>query len=164
VKCIDSDHGCRVASPFVAEAGVVRRFNVRVPLREGITLSADLVLPEKLPAPVVVVRTPYGKTGERQSQRGGALAKGGYACMHVDVRGRGDSDGSFEPYRNDGPDGAEVIAWAAAQDWCTGDVATLGGSYGGRIQWLAALERPPALRAMVCLVTPSDPFVEWPTG
>lgn len=143
---------------------MVRRFNVRVPLREGITLSADLVLPEKLPAPVVVVRTPYGKAGERQSQRGDVMAKGGYACMHVDVRGRGDSDGSFQPYRNDGPDGAEVIAWAAAQDWCTGDVATLGGSYGGRIQWLTALEQPPALRAMVCLVTPSDPFVEWPTG
>ena len=80
------------------------------------------------------------------------------------MRGRGDSEGVFQPYRNDGPDGAEVIAWAAAQDWCTGDVATLGGSYGGRIQWLTALERPPALRAMVCLVTPSDPFVEWPTG
>jgi hypothetical protein len=81
---------------------VVRKFNVRIPLREGITLSADLVLPEKLPAPVVVVRTPYGKAGERQSQRGTVMAKGGYACMHVDVRGRGDSDGSFQPYRNDG--------------------------------------------------------------
>src|SRR5262249_12793087 len=57
-----------------------------------------------------------------------------------------------------------VIAWAAAQDWCTGDVATYGASYGARIQWLTALEQPPALRAMVCVVTPSDPFVEWPTG
>ncbi len=142
----------------------MRRFNVRIPLREGITLSADLVLPKVLPAPVVVVRTPYGKAGKRQSQRGDQFAKAGYACMHADVRGRGDSEGVFQPYRNDGPDGAEVIAWAAAQDWCTGDVATLGGSYGGRIQWLTALERPPALRAMVCLVTPSDPFVEWPTG
>ena len=148
----------------MADAGVVRKFNIRIPLREGITLSADLVLPEELPAPVVVVRTPYGKAGERQSQRGTVMANGGYACMHVDVRGRGDSDGSFQPYRNDGPDGAEVIAWAAAQEWCTGDVATLGGSYGGRIQWLTALERPPALRAMVAVVTPSDPFVEWPTG
>ena len=70
----------------------------------------------------------------------------------------------LQPYRNDGPDGAEVIAWAAAQQWCTGDVATWGASYGGRIQWLTALQRPPALRAMVCLVTPSDPFVEIPTG
>jgi len=148
----------------VAEAGVARRFNVRVPLREGITLSADLILPKTLPAPAVVVRTPYGKTGERQSQRGTVFAKAGYAHVHVDVRGRGDSDGVFQPYRNDGPDGAEVIAWAAAQDWCTGEVATYGGSYGGRIQWLTALQRPAALRAMVCLVTPSDPFVEWPTG
>jgi predicted acyl esterase len=148
----------------VIDAGVARRFNVRIPLRDGVTLSADLALPGALPAPAVVVRTPYGKTGERNSQRAAMLAKAGYACASVDVRGRGDSDGEFQPYRNDGPDGAEVIAWAAAQDWCTGDVATYGASYGGRIQWLTALEQPPALRAMVCVVSPSDPFVEWPTG
>ncbi|HEV2377957.1 MAG TPA: CocE/NonD family hydrolase [Streptosporangiaceae bacterium] len=146
------------------EQGVVRRFNVRIPLHEGISLSADLSLPETLPAPAVVVRTPYGKTGERQSKRGAAFAEAGYVYVHVDVRGRGDSDGVFQPYRNDGPDGAEVIAWAAAQEWCNGDVATYGGSYSGRIQWLTALQRPPALRAMVCMVTPSDPFVEFPTG
>jgi len=127
-------------------------------------LSADLALPGSLPAPAVVVRTPYGKTGERQSERAAVFARGGYAAVLVDVRGRGDSDGVFEPYRNDGPDGAEVIAWAAGQEWCTGDVATYGASYPGRIQWLTALERPPALRAMVCLVTPSDPFAEIPTG
>ena len=142
----------------------MRRFNVRIPLREGITLSADLTLPATLPVPAVVVRTPYGKTGEPQSQRAVTFAKAGYGVVSADVRGRGDSDGVFQPYRHDGPDGAEVIAWAAAQDWCTGDVATWGASYGGRIQWLTALEQPPALRAMVCLVTPSDPFVEHPTG
>lgn len=133
-------------------------------MREGITLSADLTLPETLPAPAVVVRTPYGKTGKRQSQRAGAFARAGYAVVFADVRGRGDSDGVFRPYRHDGPDGAEVIAWTAAQQWCSGDVATWGASYGGRVQCLTALEQPPALRAMVCLVTPSDPFVEFPTG
>ena len=143
---------------------MIRRFNVRIPLSDGVTLSADLALPEVLPAPAVVVRTPYGKAGERPSQRGATFAKAGYVSVIVDVRGRGDSDGIFLPYRNDGPDGAEVIAWVAAQDWCTGAVATHGASYGGRIQWLTALKHPPALRAMVCLVTPSDPFVEWPTG
>jgi len=148
----------------VIEAGVARRFNIRIPLHDGDTLSADLALPGGVPAPAVVVRTPYGKTDERNSQRAAMLAKAGYACAFVDVRGRGDSDGEFQPYRNDGPDGAEVIAWAAAHDWCTGDVATYGASYGGRIQWLTALEQPPALRAMVCVVSPSDPFVEWPTG
>jgi len=148
----------------VPEPAITRRFNVPIPMRDGVTLSADLVLPGKLPAPAVVVRTPYGKGGERQSERGAAFARGGYAAVHVDVRGRGDSGGTFQPYRNDGPDGADVIGWVAAQGWCTGDVATYGASYCGRIQWLTALEKPPALRAMVCLVTPSDPFAEVPTG
>jgi uncharacterized protein len=148
----------------VTETGITRRYNLRVPLRDGITLAADLVLPEGRPAPAVVMRTPYGRSGERQSARAEAFARGGYAYVLVDVRGRGDSDGSFLPYRNDGPDGADVIDWVAAQDWCDGKVATHGGSYPGRIQWLTALHRPAALRAMVCLVTPSDPFVEWPTG
>jgi hypothetical protein len=143
---------------------IARRFNVRIPLRDGVTLSADLTLPPELPAPAVVIRTPYGKSGEMQAKRGDTLAGAGYATVFADVRGRGDSDGRFEPYRNDGPDGFDVIGWVAAQDWCTGDVATQGGSYGGRIQWLTALERPPALRAMICSVTPSDPFVEFPTG
>jgi uncharacterized protein len=156
--------GRRLASEGVTEPAITRRFNVRIPLRDGITLSADLTLPPARPAPVIVVRTPYGKSGERQSARATTFATGGYAVLQVDVRGRGDSDGEFQPYRHDGPDGADVIAWAAAQDWCSGDVATYGGSYPGRIQWLAALEKPPALRAMVCLVTPSDPFVENPTG
>jgi len=143
---------------------VVRRFNVPVPLRDGVVLSADLTLPGTARAPAVVMRTPYGRSGERQSRIGAMFAKAGYALVLADVRGRGDSGGEFQPYRNDGRDGADVIAWAAAQDWCTGDVATYGASYSGRIQWLTALERPPALRAMVCIVTPSDPFVEAPTG
>ena len=141
-----------------------RRFNVRIPLRDGRTLSADLTLPAELPAPAVVLRTPYGKSGEPQSKRGAVYARAGYVLVAVDVRGRGDSDGEFQPYRHDGPDGYDVIEWVAAQDWCTGDVATQGGSYLGRIQFLTALERPPSLRAMVCMVTPSDPFVETPTG
>ena len=60
---------------------MVRRFNVRIPLRDAITLSADLTLPPALPAPAVVVRTPYGKTGERQSKRAAVLARAGYAAV-----------------------------------------------------------------------------------
>jgi hypothetical protein len=143
---------------------LVRRFNVRIPLRDGVRLAADLVLPDELPAPVVVLRTPYGRSGEMQTKRADAFARAGYCACLVDVRGRGDSEGVFDPYRNDGLDGVDVIAWAAAQDWCDGSAATYGGSYSGRIQWLTALHRPPALKAMIVLVTPSDPFVENPTG
>ena len=133
-------------------------------MRDGVTLAADLVLPDQLPAPAVVMRTPYGRGGERPSARADAFANGGYVAVWVDVRGRGDSDGAFAPYRNDGVDGVDVIAWAAAQDWCDGTVATFGGSYPGMIQWLTALHQPPELAAMIVLVTPSDPFVEDPTG
>jgi putative CocE/NonD family hydrolase len=133
-------------------------------MRDGSTLASDLVLPDELPAPAVVMRTPYGRGGEIATRRADAFARGGYATVWVDVRGRGDSDGEFDPYRNDGPDGFDVIEWAAAQAWCDRSVATYGGSYPGRIQWLTALDRPPALAAMIVLVTPSDPFVEDPTG
>jgi uncharacterized protein len=145
-------------------ANLTRRFNERIPMRDGVALAADLTLPGELPAPAVVMRTPYGKTGELQNKRAEMFAAAGYAMALVDVRGRGDSDGDFAPYSSDGPDGYDVIEWAAAQEWCDGSVATWGGSYGGHIQWLAALEKPPSLKAMVSLVTPSDPFVEDPTG
>jgi putative CocE/NonD family hydrolase len=151
-----------------AEHLLTRRFNVRIPLRDGVTLAADLTLPAQLPstvpAPAVVCRTPYGRSNERQLAFGDRFARAGYVAVWVDVRGRGDSDGRFAPYRNDGVDGYDVIEWVAAQSWCDGDVATWGGSYGGRIQWLTALQRPPALKAMIVEVAPSDPFVEDPTG
>jgi putative CocE/NonD family hydrolase len=150
--------------PPATHPQLTRRFNVRIPLRDGTTLATDLALPAKRPAPAVVCRTPYGRGGERSAEYADSFAKGGYCSVWVDVRGRGDSDGSFQPYRNDGLDGVEVIAWVAAQDWCDGAVATYGRSYSGRIQWLTALHHPPALRAMIVVVTPADPFVENPTG
>ncbi len=110
------------------------------------------------------MRTPYGRGGELATRRADMFATAGYCTCWVDVRGRGDSEGRFDPYRSDGLDGVDVIAWADAQDWCDGAVATYGGSYSGRIQWLTALHQPPALKAMIVLVTPSDPFVENPTG
>ena len=133
-------------------------------MRDGITHASDLVLPAELPAPAVLMRTPYGRGGETATARADAFANAGYAAVWIDVRGRGDSEGIFQPYRNDGLDGVDTIAWVAAQDWCDGAVATYGGSYPGRVQWLTALHQPPALAAMIVLVTPADPFVEDPTG
>ena len=74
-----------------------------------------------------------------------------------DVRGRYDSDGEFMPYRNEGRDGYDTIEWAAAQPWSTGDVGTFGLSYPGAVQWLAAVESPPHLKAMVPAMTFSTP-------
>ncbi|MBU9710754.1 CocE/NonD family hydrolase [Bacillus tamaricis] len=134
-------------------------------MRDGITLSADIYRPaDDGEYPAIVVRTPYLKTSQIIFDTATYFSERGYAVIYMDVRGRGDSDGEFSPYRNDGIDGYDAIEWVAEQPWCTGAVGTMGGSYLGRIQWLTALTKPPHLKAMISAVTPSDPFVEWPTG
>ena len=137
------------------EAGIVRQFDVGIPLSDGVRLSADVYRPSgEARAPVVLVRTPYdNSTGDGE---GVYFATHGYAYVTVDSRGRYDSEGTFYPYRTEGRDGFEVIAWAAAQPWSDGRVVTYGGSYLGFDQWLAAAESPPALRAMAVLVSPVD--------
>jgi len=65
------------------------------------------------------------------------------------VRGRFRSEGRFELYLREGPDGFDTIEWLARQPWCSGKVGTIGMSYDGLVQWLAAVERPPHLAAMV---------------
>ncbi len=149
-------------------------FDHRIPMRDGVTLSADIYFPdprgsmatEEQPRrwPAILSRTPYMKASEGLLNQGRWFAERGYVFVAMDVRGRGDSDGVFNPYFAEGRDGYDSIEWIAAQPWSDGAVGTIGGSYLGRIQWLTAVERPPHLRAMVVAVPPSDPFVETPTG
>ncbi|HEU0003756.1 MAG TPA: CocE/NonD family hydrolase, partial [Ktedonobacteraceae bacterium] len=144
-------------------------FNQRIPMRDGVQLSADVYLPAgagtgETTYPVVLMRTPYMKASTTAVDYGSYLAERGYAYVALDVRGRGDSDGEFVPYFNEGRDGYDAIEWCASQSWSNGNVGTIGSSYPGCIQWLAALQQPPHLRAMVVRVPPSDPFVETPTG
>ncbi len=144
-------------------------FDQRVPMRDGITLSADIYRPmDSSPIsrkyPVILTRTPYMKLSERMLVPAKYFAERGYVFVAMDVRGRGDSDGTFVPYFNEGQDGYDAIEWCASQPWSDGNVGTIGSSYPGCIQWLAALQKPPHLKAMVVRVTPSDPFVETPTG
>ena len=142
-----------------------RHFNVMVAARDGVRLATDLYLPSTGgPHPAVLVRTPYNKNQALIPKLADGFNRRGYALAVQDCRGRGDSEGEFSPYRSDGRDGHDAVEWLAGQDWSDGVVATRGGSYGGRIQWLTALEKPAHLKAMVVMVTPSDPFVEFPTG
>ena len=140
-------------------------FNQRVRMRDGVELSADVYRPDAAGQfPVILSRTPYNKNGGSTLSIARYFAPRGYVFVAMDVRGRGDSDGEFVPYRNDGRDGYDAIEWCAKQPWSTGKIGTIGGSYNGRIQWLTAVEQPPHLTTMIALVTPSDPFFEWPTG
>jgi hypothetical protein len=140
-------------------------FDQHLRMRDGVQLSADVYRPD---APgkfdCIMNRTPYLKSSGGSLMFGRYFASHGYAFVAADVRGRGDSEGTFVPYRNDGKDGYDAIEWCAAQPWSTGRVGTIGGSYNGKNQWLAAVEQPPHLVTMIAMVSPSDPFVEFPTG
>lgn len=142
-------------------------FDQRVSMRDGVALSADVYMPvrmEERAYPVILMRTPYVKANVGNVEVGKYYAEHGYIYVAMDVRGRGDSEGEFVPYMHDGQDGYDAIEWCASQEWSDGNVGTVGSSYAGCIQWLAALYQPPHLKAMIVRVTPSDPFVEIPTG
>jgi len=118
---------------------------LRIPLRDGVKLGADLYRPAGDAAcPVLLIRTPYGKGGSEHEFIAGALERG-YAVVVSDVRGRYSSEGDFDAYRHEGLDGYDTIEWVAAQPWSNGRVATAGLSYPGAVQWLAAVEAPPHL-------------------
>ena len=152
-------------APTPKEAVVKIDFNQRVPMRDRVELSADVYRPQAAGRyPVILSRTPYTKTSGSTFRIAKYFVANGYVFVAMDVRGRGDSDGTFVPYKADGLDGYDAIEWCAAQPWSTGKVGTLGGSYNGVIQWLTAVHQPPHLAAMIPMVSPSDPFVEFPTG
>ena len=138
-------------------------FDVRVPMRDGVALSTDIYRPAGPGRfPVILVRTPYdnGTAGNRRT--GKQWAALGYVYAIQDVRGRGDSEGTFYPLVTEAKDGADAIEWLARQPWSNGRVGTTGGSYLGWTQVYAAIENPPALKAMVPIVTPTDPDRNFP--
>jgi uncharacterized protein len=145
-------------SQVSSESAIVER-DVAAPMRDGVLLRADILRPRAEGRfPVLVYRTPYGKQfALREYTTFDAAVKRGYAVVVQDVRGRYASDGEFRPYENEGRDGYDTIEWAARQPWSNGDVGTFGLSYPGAVQWLAAVESPPHLKAMVPAMTFSTP-------
>lgn len=130
---------------------------VLTPMRDGTWLSMDLIRPDVQGAlPVVLVRTPYDKVGDRSHKDDlyTKLTRRGYIVAVQDCRGRFNSDGEFFPYFNELDDGYDTVEWVAAQDWCDGNVGMTGGSYVGQTQWHAAVRNPPHLKAIVPIVSP----------
>jgi putative CocE/NonD family hydrolase len=134
--------------------------DVPVPMGDGVVLRADVWRPNAAGKfPVLVYRTPYDK--RRAVEDYGTFRRAverGYAVVIQDVRGRYASEGEFVPYRHEGQDGYDTIEWATQQSWSNGSVGTFGLSYPGAVQWLAAVESPPHLKAMVPAMTFSTPL------
>lgn len=133
--------------------------NVSVPMRDGVQLRADVLRPAPSGRfPTLIYRTPYGKDAALKAYTTFRRAVDrGYAVVVQDVRGRYASDGDFRPYEQEGRDGYDTIEWAARQPWSNGRIGTFGLSYPGAVQWLAAIENPPHLEAMVPAMTFSTP-------
>jgi putative CocE/NonD family hydrolase len=137
-----------------ADVSFRTRFDERVPMRDAVHLSADVWLPAAAGRyPSLLIRTPYQKSMAVGNFTMAKLAQyyvaHGYAVVVQDVRGRGDSEGTFNFFFADAHDGYDTIEWMATQPWSDGKVGMLGVSYLGTVQWLAARERPPHL---VCIV------------
>ena len=113
-----------------------------IPLRDGTRLYATVYKPrdQKNPLPVIFTFTPYNT--DTYNNRGEYFARHGYVFAIVDVRGRGNSGGTFDPFLREARDGADVVKWLAEQSWSNGKVAMWGGSYGGGDQWLTASQAP----------------------
>jgi putative CocE/NonD family hydrolase len=131
--------------------------DLKVPMRDGVLLSADVYRPAGgAKAPAIVFRTPYDNGHPRYVEQALWFARRGYAYVAVDCRGRHDSDGKWYAWHHEADDGFDTQEWVGEQPWCDGQVGTTGGSYGGLTQWLAAPQRSQYLKAMVPWVTPSD--------
>jgi uncharacterized protein len=156
-------------------------WDARIPVRDGIALSANIWIPVGEPAeppkhteppvhaqpearfPAILEMIPYGKDNWRRNadtSRGEWLAARGYALCRVDVRGTGSSEGvALDEYTADETqDGYEAVEWLAAQPWCDGNVGMWGISYGGFTAIQVAALRPPHLRAIVPVMATDDRY------
>jgi putative CocE/NonD family hydrolase len=140
------------ATPDAAKVDL--HWDVKIPLRDGVQLSATVYTPKDQagPAPCIFTLTPY--IAQSYHDRGVYFAAHGLPFLTVDVRGRGNSGGEFRPLIQEASDGYDVVEWLAKQPWCNGKVSMWGGSYAGYDQWAAAKERPPHLATIVPVASP----------
>lgn len=142
--------------------------NVWIPLSDGVRLAARIWLPEAAetnPVPALLEYLPYRKsdyTAIRDALRHPYFAGHGYASIRVDIRGSGDSGGilldEYLPQEQD--DALEVLAWIAAQPWCTGDIGMFGISWGGFNSLQVAARRPPELKAIIATGFTDDRYAD----
>jgi hypothetical protein len=153
-------------SPLAEPVRAPRELDLWIPLSDGARLAARLWLPpgaESNPVPAIVEVSPYrheDHTRRRDSVRHPFFAEHGFASLRVDIRGSGASDGVLSDEYTEGEqqDVCEMLAWVAAQPWCTGAVGMIGISWGGFAALQAAARRPPALKAVVVACASGDRY------
>lgn len=147
---------------------VVETPDMGITLPDGTRLSARVWMPQDAaqnPVPAILEFLPYRKrdgTIERDEFSHPWTAGHGYACVRVDMRGSGESEGIFDDEYSpqEMQDGQDVIAWIAEQPWCSGAVGMIGISWGGFNGLQLAALRPPALKAVVTVCSTVDRFAD----
>jgi putative CocE/NonD family hydrolase len=147
---------------------VIEEPDLGITLSDGTRLSARLWRPaesDSTPVPAILEYLPYRKrdgTCARDALTHPYFAQRGYACIRVDIRGNGDSEGVMEDEYTvqELQDGAEVIEWLAKQPWCTGKVGMMGISWGGFNGLQVAALGPEPLKAVITLCSTADRFAD----
>jgi putative CocE/NonD family hydrolase len=135
---------------------------------DGCRLSARVWMPKDAsnqPVPAILEYLPYRKrdgTAARDELTHPYFAGHGYACLRVDMRGNGDSEGLMEDEYSEQElqDACDVIAWIARQDWCSGKVGMMGISWGGFNALQVAAMQPPGLDAIITLCSTDDRYAD----
>jgi uncharacterized protein len=157
----------RVIAPLLklppARYNVGVRYNIRVPMPDGVSLATDHHYPlAEGDFPTILIRTPYGRgrsgsfSGLAESFKAQRFAERGYHVIIQDSRGRFDSEGVFEPFAHEAADGLATIEWIGQQPWFDGNLGMWGQSYLGYTQWAAAPDAPPYLKAIMPAITASQ--------
>ena len=142
--------------------------DMEIILSDGCRLSARVWMPVDAnahPVPAILEYLPYRKrdgTCARDALTHPYFAKRGYACIRVDMRGNGDSQGLMEDEytKQELNDGVEVINWLANQNWCSGSVGMIGISWGGFNSLQIAALNPAPLKAIITLCSTVDRYAD----
>jgi uncharacterized protein len=156
--------GMQIKNDFPCAVRLIE--NTWIPMADGCRLAARIWLPvdaEAQPVPAILEYLPYRKddgTILRDTPQHVYFAGHGYAAVRVDMRGSGDSDGLLldEYLKQEQDDALEVLAWLAAQPWCTGAVGIIGISWGGFNGLQIAARRPPQLKAIISICSTDDRY------
>lgn len=138
----------------------IKDMECRIGMPDGVKLYAKIFMPQAAGKwPVVLMRNPYmGNEMMNTSILGPAFAKYGYAYVNVNVRGTLRAEGEWLPFEHEREDGRAVIDWIAEQEWCDGNIGTMGESYLGHVQWCIADYQHPMLKTMYIGVYGVHPY------
>lgn len=144
--------------------GVTLERDVACCMSDGVVLRSDhYYAGGDKPQPTLLMRQPYGRDIASTVVYAHPIwfARRGYNVVIQDVRGRGGSGGTFYPFRHEGRDGAETIAWLRTRPECNGRMGMYGFSYQGATQLLAAAEQPEGLECIAPAMTACDLCRGW---